>query len=422
MIDMSGSVLSTLRDSTRQCDRKMVDALDSRLADSERVVSRLSTAGTLVHESGDETTERGGGDGGVLFVATDRKLVFVLDTPTGRQTADIPYTDVKDATVDSGFLSTTVSVTVWGRGQFRLSPSKTDDVNEIVSYITTASELWQRVVAALQDARQHMTVLDSAITEGRTADAEAAHESVLDCLETARTRANDAPVVLEDAIADRIETVDTERQRTRMESHIERGRTLAEQTTPVKETGDYDGTAADVSHARTQFEIALEIAIEEGFDAVPTIQDEIGTLDSRLTTLGSQPLARAEQALTEAQRTTDPEAALDRWEAVLARYRETLEAGWGTDVQFDGETDALRYQIEWVVARLLTLRTERAESLASDAEDIGSTDPEAARTRLDEALTHFENARQLAAQYRAGDADALAERAESLRSTYQSLG
>jgi hypothetical protein len=118
MIDMSGSVLSGLRNSTRGADQKMVEALDSRLADDERVVSRLSASGTLVHESDGETTERGGGDGGVLFVATDRKLVFVLDTPTGRQTADIPYTDVKDATVDSGLLSTTVSVRVWGRVSF----------------------------------------------------------------------------------------------------------------------------------------------------------------------------------------------------------------------------------------------------------------------------------------------------------------
>ena len=416
MIDMSGSVLSGLRDSSRPTDQKMVEALDSRLADSERVVSRLSASGTLVHEADGETTERGGGDGGVLFVATDRKLVFVLDTPTGRQTADIPYTDVKDATVNSGFLSTSVSVTVWGRGEFTLSPSKAGDVEEIVSYITTASELWQRVVAALQDARQHLSVLDSAIREGRTADADAAHESALDCLETARARASDAPVVLRDAIMERVEAVDLERQRTRMESHIARGRTLAEQTTPVTETGDYDGTAEDVSHARKQFEIALELAIDHGFDAAPTIQDEIATLDDRLATLGTQPLARAEQALTRAQQATDPEEEIERWAQVLEDYRDTLEAGWGTDIDFDGERDALRYQIEWLVARLLTLRKERAERLAEEAKELAETDPDVAHTTLEEARTHLTEAQRLAEQYRAGDPDALAERAASLRS------
>lgn len=421
MIDMSGSVLSGLRNSTRRSDRKMVEALDSRLAESERVVSRLSASGALVHEADGETTERGGGDGGVLFVATDRKLVFVLDTPSGRQTADIPYTDLKDASVDSGFLSTTVSVTVWGRGEFRLSPSKASDVEEIVSYITTASEVWQRIVAALQDARQHISVLGSAITDGRTADADTAHESALDCLETARTRASDAPVVLQDALAERTEAVETERQRTRMESRLERGRTLAEQTTPVTETGDYDGTAADVYHAREQFEVALDIAIEEGFDAAPTIQSEIGTMDNRLATLGAQPLARAEQALGRATQATDPETAIERWEQALERYRDTLEAGWGTGVSFDGETDALRYQIEWVVTRILTLRQERAETLADEADELIWTDPETARSRLEESLAHLTDARRLAEQYRAGDAGSLADRVESLRSTYQSL-
>lgn len=421
MIDMSGSVLSGLRDSTQQSDQKMVEALDSRLKDSERVVSRLSASGALVHETDDSTSERGGGDGGVLFVATDRKLVFVIDTPTGRQTADIPYTDVKDASVDSGFLSTTVSVTVWGRGEFTLSPSSASDVEEIVSYITTASQLWQRIVAALQDARQHVSVLGSAIEDGRTDDAKAAHESALDCLATARTRAGGGPVVVRDILAERIESVDTERQRTRMQSRLGRGRTLAEQTAPVTKTGDYDGTAADVYHARGQFEIALDIAIEEGFDAAPTIQSEIETMDSRLATLARQPLARAGQALADAQAATGPETAIERWEHALAQYREALEAGWGTGVEFEGETDPLRYQIAWLVARILTLRTERAEELATEADELAWTDPEAAGARLETACTHLIEARRLAAQYRPGDAAALAERADSLRSMRHTL-
>jgi hypothetical protein len=417
MIDMSGSVLSGLRNSTRGADQKMVEALDSRLADDERVVSRLSASGTLVHESDGETTERGGGDGGVLFVATDRKLVFVLDTPTGRQTADIPYTDVKDATVDSGLLSTTVSVRVWGRGQFRISPSKADDVSEIVAYITTASEVWQRVVAALQDARQHGAVLESAREDGRLADAEDARESALSCLETARDRASDAPVPLRDAIEDRIESVETELQRTRMESHIARGRALATQTTPVTDTGDYDDTAADLLSAREQFERALEIATREGFDAVQTIQDEIATLDDQLATLGTQPLAHAEDALARAQAADDPVEAIERWAETLERYRETLEAGWGMPVAFDGETDALRFQIAWLAAKLVTLYTDRAETLVAEADELTATDPDAASDCYETAGEHLAAAHRLASQYHAGDAAALAERLDSLRTT-----
>jgi tetratricopeptide (TPR) repeat protein len=415
MIDMSGSVLSGLRESARGADQKMVEALDSRLAEDERVVSRLSASGTLVHEDDGETTERGGGDGGVLFVATDRKLVFVLDTPTGRQTADIPYTDVKDASVDSGFLSTTVSVRVWGRGTFRLSPSKADDVSEIVAYITTASDLWQRVVAALQDARQHGAVLETAREDGREADAEDAHESALSCIETARERAEGAPVPLRDAIDARIEAAETDLRRARMESRVARGRALAAQTTPVTETGDYDGTAADLSRAREHFERALQIATAEGFDAAPTIQDEIAALDDRLATLGTQPLARAEDALARAQAASDTEECIERWEETLERYRETLEAGWGMAVPFDGDTDALRYQLAWLVAKVIELHTDRAETLVAGDDDVSESD--AADTREEAAKEHLVAAHRLASQYHAGDAAALTDRLDTVRTT-----
>ena len=421
MIDMTGSVLSSLQESTRPADQKMVEALESRLADDERVVSRLSSSGKLTHERDGETSERGGGDGGVLFVATDRKLVFVLDTPTGRETADIPYTDLKDATVDSGFFSTTVSVRVWGRGQFSLSPSKADDVSEIIAYITTASELWQRVVAALQDARQHISVLGSAIEDGRTAKAEAARQSARECIEKARERASDAPVPLRDAIASRIETVATELQRTRTESHFQRGETLTEQTTPVTETGEYDATYADWKRAREQFEMALRIAAEEGFDGAGDAQAEIAAIDERLSTLETQPLARAERARERAQRADDTAEAIGHWESALERYRNALEAGWGTDADFDGETDALRMQIEWVVTRLLALRQERARELESTGDDIAWSDSESARKPYEQARDHLDGARRLAAVYRAGDPSALALARDRLDDKIQSV-
>ena len=421
MIDMSGATLSSLRESSRPRELKMIEALESRLADDEPVVSWLSASGTLTHETTDGTTERGGGDGGVLFVATDRKLVFVLDTPTGHQTADIPYTDLKDARVDSGFLSTTVSVTVWGRGQLRFSPSRADDLDEIAAYLTAASTLWQRVVAAQQDARQHVAVLGSAITDGRTADAEAADESALDCLGTARTRASDGPAVLRDALGKRTEAVETDRQRTRVESRIERGRALAEQTTPVRETSDYDATAADLVGAREQFETALQVATEEGFDEVSTIRAEIAALDERLATLETRPMARAAQALGHARRASNSAEAIERWDDVLRQYRETLEAGWGMAVAFDGETEALCYQIEWVVAKLLTLRTDRAEALVAEGDELAWTDPDDARDRYETACDHIEAAHGLAREYRAGDAAALATRLDTVRTKRRSV-
>ncbi len=73
------------------------------------------------------------------------------------------------------------------------------------------------------------------------------------------------------------------------------------------------------------------------------------------------------------------------------------------------------------------LEAERAAASAVERVAPGvrqrrrAVDPEAAGARLETACTHLTEARRLAAQYRPGDAAALAERADSLRSMRHTL-
>lgn len=420
MIDTSGTSLSQILNDTSKLGEGLVEVLESSLADGETVLARLFSTGALVHETGDETVERGGGDDGLLFVVTDRKLVFVLDTPTGREVAEIPYTDLRDIEVDSGFLSTKVAVTVWGRGTFRFKYKDGDDPADTVEFVESASDTWQRTVAALQDARQYVTEVGTAIKAGQSEKVADARESTIESIDKARRHKNAGVDALTDPLETRIADVEQEFERTRMESRFKRGQKLASQTTPVSKTGDYDRTHQDLLGAREQFEKSLRIADTEGFWSAPDAEAEIDELDRRLSKLEVQPIQLAEQALERALDSSAPATAADRWENAFERYRDVLEAGWGTTANFDGETDTLRYQLAWLVAKIVTLHEHVARRQETAGDEVSRED-ETAQHHYNEACKHVSRAREYAREYRPGDPDQLDDWLESLQAKRASV-
>ncbi|MEF8786519.1 MAG: PH domain-containing protein [Haloarculaceae archaeon] len=414
-----GTLRSRLLGEDRPTKQRMVEALESRLEETESVEYQLTSSGSLTHERTDgDTYEKGGGDGGLLLAVTDRKLVFVVDTRSGLETADVPYTDLKDITADSGILRTTLSVRVWGRGTYSFRPAQRDRAAQVTEFATNGSRAWQRVVAALQDARQHISTIETYVHEGRIDDARDAQESAESNLRTAETRIAEAHQTFQTPLEERYERVETELARTRMEARFERGQALLEEATVRPTAGQYDDAAATLLRAREHFERALSIAIGDGFALDGEIQSALSVLQDRLQTLQSRPLDLAERSLEAAQAADSPERAVVAWEDTLTHYREALSAGWGMAVDFDGETDALRMQIEWVVANVVSERCRLADRLEAEADahrDAGRA--QQARDHYRGAAAQVAMARRLATQYQAGDADTLAARLDDLRQT-----
>ncbi|WP_340097814.1 PH domain-containing protein [Salinibaculum salinum] len=417
MAHRAGTLRSRLLGEDRPTKQRMVEALESRLEETEAVEYQLTSSGSLTHEGTDgDTYEKGGGDGGLLLAVTDRKLVFVIDTRSGLETADVPYTDLKDITADSGILRTTLSVRVWGRGTYSFRPAQRDRAEQVAEFATNGSHAWQRVVAALQDARQHISTIETYVHEGRMDDARDAEKSAESNLRTAETRIGDARQTFQTPLEERSERVETELARTWMEARFERGQELLEETTVRPTTGQYDDAAATFLRTREHFERALSIAIEDGFALDSEIQSALSDLRDRLQTLQSQPLDLAERSLEAAQTADSPERAVVAWEDTLTHYREALAAGWGMAVDFDGETDALRMQLEWVVANVVRERCRLADRLETEADahcDAGNA--RQARDHYQGAAAQVAMARRLATQYQAGDADTLAARLDDLR-------
>ncbi|MFC7132544.1 MULTISPECIES: hypothetical protein [Salinibaculum] len=415
MAQRTGILRSRLLGGNQPTDGKMVEALESRLAEDEPVVHQLASTGALVHEQDDETRQRGGSDGGTLLAATDRKLVFVIDTKSGRETADIPYTDVKRIEREDGILSTTVVLTVWGRGTFRLKPTSADGVDDLVGDVTALSRTWQLVVAALQDARQHISLLEERVERGEMDDAEESRQSAREHIETATGRIDVDDTAVRQTLQQRVRTVRTELRRTVSRARMSRGRDLVEEADGLADRRAYDAAHRCLRQAREHFERALDVAIEEDFETADDLRADLDDLADRERTLQGRPLERAEAARERAQAAAGPAEEAIAWEEALAHYRDALEAGWGTDATFDGDTDALRMQIEWVVANLVDARMAIAEALEWNGDRCRDrAQSERARTRYAVAREHLAVARRLAAQYHTGDVATLDERAARL--------
>ncbi|WP_302081664.1 PH domain-containing protein [Salinibaculum rarum] len=417
MAQKASTLRSRLLGEDRPTKQRMVEALESRLEATETVEYQLTSNGSLTHdEMGGDTYERGSDDGGLLLAVTDRKLVFVVDTRSGLETADIPYTDVKDVTADSGILRTTLSVRVWGRGTYSFRPAQRETAKQVDEFATKGSRSWDRVVAALQDARQHILTIETYVHEGRMDDAREAEASVESNLQTAETRIDDASQTFQTPLEERYERVETELDRTWMEARFERGQDLLEAATVRPKAGQYNEAAATLLQAREHFERALSLAVEDGFDLDGEIQSALSELQDRIEDLESHPLDLAEESLERAQAADSPERAVVAWEDTFRHYREALVSGWGMPIDFDGEKEALRAQVEWAAANVVRERCRLADRLEATA----GTHREADRSQ--QAADHYRGAaaqvvmaRRLATQFQAGDADALAARLEDLR-------
>lgn len=400
----------------------MAEALVSRLTDDESVVYELASTGPLIHHEEEGTRERGGGDGGTLLAATDRKLVFVIDTKTGRQTADIPLADLKRIEREDSLLSTTLVLTVWGRGTFRFKPSNDEDVDDLITYATDASQTWQRVTAALQDARQHITQLRRHLEHGEMEDASSARDAAIDNVEAAADRITVGPDPTRAALVNRIKTVREELREAVMQARASRGRELLTEVETHSIREKYDEAYQTLQRARDHFETALTIAIEDGLDEAQTLQGDVADLADQEQTLLCLPLERAERTRERAQDTDKRDAAVTAWERALERYQTALWAGWGTDAEFEGETAALRMQIEWVTAIVIRERGLLATELAAEGDDARDDgDDTRALACYNGALGHLDRAVELARQHRVGDADALAARCSQLQAKRESL-
>jgi len=390
------------------------NGIESVLSAAESVSYRLAARTRVVRETDKGEVALGQStDGEWAVVLTDR-TVYVVRSDRVVETVD--YRDVRSVEATSGLLRSSLAIRTWNRGTVRVAVERGAPVEAAGDYLERASDTHQRVLAALDTAREHVTDLGAAIEAGDRAATEAAHAAIDEQLSLARQRIDAGPDRVAATLDERVATVHTERERTRARSHVARAKTLLEEADRLTDAEAWDAALATYRDARDHLETAREAAHGKGFDLLGAIETEIERVDERVERLSRLPLARARDAHETARNADDLEAAVPAWASTLEHYRAALTAGWGTPVDFSGDVDDLPARVEDVAMALIDARTGLAAQLRREGDNCRLAGRDgAAADRYRAALDQLACARRVARELRAGEPAAIDERLQGLR-------
>ena len=393
----------------------VVEALDGHIREGERVRYRLPGKGDLVRDDGGETAVVSPAGGDPLAVITDRKLLFVAVGRDEGTVTEIEYTDVRRVDAHDGLLRSKLTVAVWGEGEYRLRIADASDLGAAVRYLRGASDCWDRVIATLEDAYEAIDELGTRIESGDTGAAADARERAIERIERSRSYLERAEIEPPEALDSRIEETAHELARTELRTRISRAGTLISEGTHRTEKREYTEASRRLRGARDHLDSALSVAREADIREPPEAHAKVEVVDNRLRQLEVKPRALAEQACERAVGTDSLRTEIEAWEEAFGHYRDALTAGWGTDLDFSGETDELRMKTEIAVSQLLSGRCRLADRLEREGDELRETDPDTARERYESAIEHCERAHRLAREFRSGDPDRIAGELTRLR-------
>lgn len=403
----TGGKLWFRRDGRATVKESLREALVAQIEPGETVVRGVRSADPIVHEHGEtEDVIRPAPDDSTVAVVSDRRLYFAVGTAEGPEVITIPYRDVRSVDVDDGLFTVALTVRVWNRGYFRFSPVRGEDVTAVGDTVEQFVRGWQRVLAALEAARELITELGRHVEEGNEEDAAEAREAVQRELSRAGTRIDEAPEAVRDALEERVEEVTTELQRRRLRAHAARGKDLASTGEALSEEKAWDEAGETFRRAREHLETALAAAIERGFDVVDALRSEIDEVEAGQRRLAERPLELGEESRAVAQAADETAAAVSAWDDSVTYYRAALTAASREALVVHGETDGLRWQVEWAAGNLIEARRERARELEERADGRRTDgDAEASREDYRKAADHLDAAADLAGELRVGDPD-----------------
>ena len=403
-------------------DAVVVDALDGYIDSDEQIQYRLPGKGSVVRaEDGQTDTITAPGNATALAVVTDRKLVFAVASQQQTSAVAISYTELKSVDAKDGLLRSKLTVEVWGAGEYRFKISDSSNLGAAVNYLQQASRCWDQVIATLDDAREHSAAMGEAIEAGELETARDRRQAAAEKIEKARAYLARFDIEAPAALQDRIAAVERERNRTEIRTRIARAETLITEAGHHTQNREYTQAYHSFWYARDNLETAQAIARNGDLSEPAEIASKLSTIETRLSHLEVRPRALAQQACERARGTDKLTVEIEAWQEAFEQYRDALTAGWGTDINFSGDVEELRSQIETVVGHLIERRQDLAERLEERGHRHRRGHPDKARDHYDEALDQLEKAHQLAREFRAGDADALRTERERLGSKRYNL-
>lgn len=382
----------------------VVSALEEYIDSSEQVKYRLTGKGGVVRDDGElSETIQEPADGQSVAVVTGRQVLIVLASPGKQIVIPLVYTNIKSVDATDGLLRSKLSIAVWGDGEYRFKIADGDDLGAAVHYIREASECWQRVVSALEDAQEAIDAMGAKLEAGELDSAQEARQRTQEKLQRAEQYLGNADIDPPESLTQQIEETKTERDQSEIRNRLARAETLMTEAQHQTESRAYTGAYQSYWYARDHLETALMIARDSDIPEPSLVDSKLETIETRLRHLEVRPLALARQACERAKGTDKLTVRVESWQEAFEHYRDALTAGWGTDLEFEGDREEIRFRIESIVEHLIDSRRELARTYEEAGDNLQS-DSEAS-TEYERALSEIDQARQLAAEFRAGNCE-----------------
>lgn len=396
--------------------------LDHRLGDDETVVYRLQGASTIDFESEDGEQFESPGSESIALI-TDRRVYLAGVEDTSLDVSAVRYRNVRDVEAAEGLLRRHLDVRVWDEGTYRFKPARGEPVADAGEFVERASGVWQRVLAAVENAREAIDSLGARIETGDEAAAAEAREAVRRELETARDRIAEGPAEIQDALTERVQEAETELHRTQVHANLKRGQALYEAAEMRADEETWSEAEAVLQGAYHHVEVARKVAALAGFPVLDAIDEEFDLLVQRAADIAARPRKLAGLAEVTARDADEPEEAVPAWSSALEHYRAAVTFDWGGRLGVERDTERLREQVEAAARCLIDARRELAEKLcekATEAEQAG--EPETAADHYEAALSQLAMAHSVASELRAGDPDAITAEGREIRDRMLAVG
>lgn len=392
-----------------------LEPIEAGLEADETVYHRLQGTTDLALTRDGETSRLAGLAGGdPVALVTDRQVILAVETEDGP--IAVPYTDVGKVDAEEGFLRSQLVLKSWQHGTFELAVADAEALGDAISYISAAVECWQYATSKLEAASAELPAVTDHFEAGRLGEGRTAREAVRENLARAAETLEDSPIEPSPALEAETAALRRKLHKAEVRARLTRANTLVTEAKHGTDARAYAVAADRLWEARDQLENARMLAREADIEEPAVIEAGLETVETRLEGLRVQPLALAKQARERADATDQLPVRIDALEEALAHYQDVLSAGWGTDIEFAGTEEHVRFQIEIVVGELVVARRSSADQCVEDADcarDDG--DLAAARAALADAESHLEEAIQLASEFRTGDREALVDHLSEIR-------
>ncbi|WP_336002468.1 PH domain-containing protein [Halorientalis halophila] len=362
----------------------------------------------IKHEDGDgERTVTPGSEYSAVAAVTDERVLLVVGgnhEGSGRnRSVSLPYTEIRSVETKTGMLKSRVTLTARTSDRYTFWQGGREDLDPVGEYVEQAISYWVTVDRRLEKAREHVSTVESNLEDGDPATAETAISRSEELLEEARQVAADFREG-EHAMHRRIAQLETRLSLARIRTHWTRARHLAAGAEAARTDGDYLEAYETYDRSLSLYERAMDLSKDVEYHEADDMAAEVAGVEKAITEVGGAPLRSATEACERAVEVADPDAAVDAWRRALEESHETLALVLRHGNVFDGDPEALRFQVEWAAQKLAAAHGERAEQAVDRAESARKDgNAAAADAAYDEAREHYDRARRVAAEFRSPD-------------------